>query len=190
MSEQEILTEDENKAVDVVRVVMGVGGLVALVIGLLIVFNPLESGSVMMNILAVVLGCYLVIAGLVYLGAMMFTKTMSGWRRLGTALLGLLYLVAGVLVFVNLSSIATVLALFLSVFIGITWVVEGVLAFMSMGEARSKVWSLIYGLLSIVAGLILVIAPVLGAVTLWLLLGISMAVMGAVQMVRAFTLKP
>ena len=65
MSEQELLVESEKKAVDVVRVVMGVGGLAALVIGLLIVFNPLESGTIMMKILAIVLGSYLVIAGLV-----------------------------------------------------------------------------------------------------------------------------
>src|SRR5690606_16067978 len=143
----------------------------------------------MMEILAIALGCYLVIAGLVFLGSMVFSKTMGGWRRVGNALLGLLYLVAGILVFGNLGGMAAALALFLSIFIGITWIVEGVLAFAAARSSQNKVWTIIYGVVSVLAGIVLVVAPLLAVVTLWLLLGISMAAMGVVQMVRAFTVK-
>ena len=189
MSEEPTIIDSERKAVDIVRVVMGVGGLVALVLGLLIIFNPVESGAVMMQILTVVLAIYLVIAGFVFLGSMMFSKTMGGWRRLGAALLGLLYLIAGIVAFGNISNIAVVLAVFLAVFIGVTWIIEGVLAFVSLKHSRSKTWTVIYGIISVLAGLVLVISPLVGAVTLWLILGVSLAVMGLIQVIRAFTLK-
>src|SRR5690606_21296760 len=78
MTTQDPIVIDQRKTVDIVRIVMGVGGLIALVLGLLIVFNPIESGTVLMKIVAVALGCYLVIAGLVFLGSMVFSKTMGG----------------------------------------------------------------------------------------------------------------
>ena len=43
---------------------------------------------------------------------------------------------------------------------------------------------------SIIAGIVLIVTPLVAAITLWILVGASLAVMGVVQIVRAFTLKP
>lgn len=139
MSEQETIVVDGRKATDLVRTIMGIGGLVALVIGVLILINPVQSGAVMMKVIAVILGIYLVIAGLVFLGSMVFSKTMSGWRRVGNAVLGLLYLIAGIIVFGNVENTAVVLAAFLSIFIGVMWIFEGVMAFASAKRDRKSV---------------------------------------------------
>ena len=80
MSEQETIVIDGRKTTDVIRTVMGVGGLVALVIGVLILINPVESGAVMMGFVAIMFAIYMVVAGLVFLGSMIFSKTMGGWR--------------------------------------------------------------------------------------------------------------
>ncbi len=53
MTEQETFVVDGRKATDLVRTVMGIGGLVALVIGALILINPVESGAVMMKFIAI-----------------------------------------------------------------------------------------------------------------------------------------
>lgn len=190
MSEQETIVIDGRKATDVVRTVMGVGGLVALVIGVLILLNPVESGAVMMKFVAIILAIYMVITGLVFLGSMIFSKTMSGWRRAGNALLGLLYLIAGIIIFGNLGATAAVLTAVLSIFIGVLWIFEGIMSFAAARESKSKTWSIIYGIVSIIAGIVLIVTPLIAAVTLWILVGASMAVMGVVQIVRAFTLKP
>ena len=85
MSEQETIVIDGRKTTDVIRTVMGVGGLVALVIGVLILINPVESGAVMMGFVAIMFAIYMVVAGLVFLGSMIFSKTMpslpheTGW---------------------------------------------------------------------------------------------------------------
>lgn len=190
MSEQETIVLDARKSTDILRVVMGVGGLVALVIGVLILINPVASGAVMMKFVSIVLAIYMVIAGLVFLGSMIFSKAMSGWRRVGNALLGLLYLIAGIIIFANLGTTAAVLTAFLSIFIGVVWIFEGIMSFAAAKESPSKTWSIIYGIISLIAGIVLIVTPLVAAVTLWILVGASMAVMGVVQIVRAFTLKP
>lgn len=189
MSEQETIVIDGRKATDVIRTIMGVGGLVALVIGVLILINPVESGAVMMKFVAIVLAIYMVIAGIVFLGSMIFSKTMGGWRRVGNAVLGLLYLIAGIIIFGNLGATAAALTMVLSIFIGILWIFEGIMSFAAARESKSKTWSIIYGIVSIIAGIVLIVTPLVAAVTLWILVGASMAVMGVVQIVRAFTLK-
>lgn len=190
MSEQETIVVDGRKATDLLRTVMGIGGLVALVVGLLIIFNPVQSGAAVMTFVAIILAIYMVVAGLVFLGSIIFSKTMSGWRRAGNAVLGLIYLVVGIIVFGNLENTAAVLAAFLSIVIGVGWIFEGVLAFASVKQSRSKTWSIIYGIISVIAGIVLIFSPILGAVTLWIILGASMVAMGLIQIVRAFTLKP
>ncbi|MCA0379409.1 MAG: DUF308 domain-containing protein [Actinobacteria bacterium] len=190
MAEQETIVIDGRKATDVIRTIMGVGGLVSLVIGVLILINPVQSGAVMMKFVAIIFAIYMTVTGLVFLGSMIFSKTMSGWRRVGNAVLGLLYLIAGIIVFGNLGATAAVLTAVLSIFIGVLWIFEGIMSFAAARESKSKTWSIIYGSVSIIAGIVLIVTPLAAAVTLWLLVGISMAIMGVVQIVRAFTLKP
>ena len=190
MAEQETIVIDGRKATDVIRTIMGVGGLVSLVIGVLILINPVQSGAVMMKFVAIIFAIYMTVTGLVFLGSMIFSKTMSGWRRVGNAVLGLLYLIAGIIVFGNLGATAAVLTAVLSIFIGVLWIFEGIMSFAAASESKSKTWSIIYGIVSIIAGIVLIVTPLVAAVTLWILVGASLAVMGVVQIVRAFTLKP
>ncbi len=177
------------RAVNAVRVALGVGGLVALVIGLIILFNPVGSGVVAMQIVAVIVAIYFVIAGLVYIGSMVFSREMSGWRRVGYALLGLLYLIAGIVAFGNINTFAAVLATFLAIFIGVVWVFEGVLAFTSVKQSPAKALTVIYGIVSIIAGIVLIFSPLFAVVALWIILGVSLVLMGLVQIVRAFKMK-
>lgn len=172
------------------RVTLGVIGLFAAVIGLLILFFPGESGIIAMDILAAMLAVYALIVGIAYIGNAIFSKTLRGWARVGNALLGLLYILAAVVITINLTETAAVLAIFIAIFIGVAWLFEGVMALSTLNESPSKGWSAFYGIVSIIAGLSLAISPLLGAVMLWWLLGIMLLVLGIMQIVRAFTIKP
>ena len=180
----------ENRAVDAIRTMLGVGGLVALIVGILILVNPVKSGAIMMQIVSVIVALYAAGVGVVYLGSALFSKTMKGWPRTGNVVLGLLYIVGAVIIFANLSATAAVLTAFLSIMIGVLWIIEGIFSFTTLKESGHRVLTIIYGIISVVAGLVLILSPLLGAITLWLLLGLSMIVMGAVQIVRAFVFKP
>jgi len=189
MSETDQLSTSEKRGVDAVRIALGLGGLIALILGILIMVNPVKSGAIMMQIVAVIVAVYMVGVGAVYLGAAIFSKTMKGWPRTGNILLGILYIIAGIILFSNIAAAAAVLAVFLSIIIGIMWIIEGVLAFTTVKSTGHPVLTVIYGIVSVVAGLVLIFSPLLGAVTLWLLIGIGMAVMGVIQIVRAFSVK-
>lgn len=190
MTDHETISiQEERRAVDAVRTMLGLGGLVALVLGILILVNPVKSGAIVMQIVAVIVSVYMVGSGAVYLGSAIFSKSLKGWPRTGHALLGLLYVVAGVILFSNLTATAVFLAVFLSVLIGVMWIIEAVVALSTLKGTGHKALTVIYAVISLLAGVVLILSPLLGVVTLWLLIGISMIVMGAMQMVRAFSVK-
>lgn len=170
---------------DGMRTALGIAGLVAVLLGLLIIIFPAQSGSVVMQIIAAIMAAYALVAGAVYLGMSFFGKSLGGWARVGNILLGVLYLVGGIVMMANLGAAAAVLAILLSVTVGVLWLLEGALALTLLKASPNRVWTIIYAVVSLVAGAVLLLSPLLGAVTLWLLLGVSMLVMGIVQVVRA-----
>lgn len=188
-TEKDPVVTAERQAVDGVRVMFGVGGLIAVIIGVLIMVNPLQSAEFFAKVLAVILAIYLVVMGVVYLGTAIFSKTVGGWARTGNILLGLLYIIAAVILFANLGLASTVLLVFIAILIGIMWIVEGVLSFTTVKSSGHPVLAIVYGIVSIIAGGVLIFSSALGIAVLVLMIGISLIVLGVVQVVRAFTIK-
>lgn len=174
--------ELSKSAINTVRATLGISGVVALIVGLLITFWPKDSAVVLTAILAV----YFLIAGIAYLGLGIFSKGISGGARALDIILGLLFIVGAVLAFANLSATTAFLGLFIGILIGVLWIVEGVVALVQLGDAPSKGWAVFFAILSILAGLVLLFSP-LYVVALWWLIGIALIVLGIVQIVRAFT---
>ncbi len=169
---------------DAVRTALGTGGLVAVALGIFILLYPNKSADVAMKIVAVVIAIYALVIGIVYLSTAFFSKNLKGWARTSPILLGVIYVIAGIVLLANLRLAGAVIAIFLSVTIGVVWLVEGVMAFVAMSRGGKNGWNIFYGVISIIAGLSLIIMPIAGAFTLWWLLGISLVVLGAVQIVR------
>lgn len=178
-----------NREGDGVRIAFGVGGLIAVVLGLLVLFFPLKSGAIALQIVAAIIAAYALVMGVVYIGSAIFSRALGGWARTGHILLGLLYIVGGIIMMVNLAATAAVLTVFLTVIIGVLWLFEGIMAFTTLKQSNNKVWTVIFGIVSVIAGLVLMFSPLMSAVTLWVLLGIAMVVLGIVQVVRAFSMK-
>jgi len=167
-----------------IRITLAVSGALALIAGIILLVWPLKSAVIITGIFA----AYLIVAGVVYIGLGIFSGKQGGWARVGHVLLGLLYIVAGVIAFANLQTAAVALALITVIFIGVSWIVDGVVSLTLLGQDGSKVWTLLYALLSIVAGIVLVASGLMGALFLWLFMGISLVVLGLLQIVRAITL--
>ena len=137
------------------RVLFGVGGLIAVVLGVFVLFAPIASGKTVLLIGAALIGIYAVVTGLVYLGVAIFTKGTKGWSRLGHSLLGLLYVIGGAVIFSNLLFSGGVLALFLAITLGVLWIFEAIVALASLKRSRYKGWTIAYAIISIIAGLVL-----------------------------------
>lgn len=167
-----------------IRITLAVSGAVALIAGIVLLVWPLKTAVLVTGIIA----AYLIIAGLVYIGLGIFSGKKGGWARVGHIVLGLLYVVAGVIAFLNLTAATVTLALVTAIFLGISWIVDGVVALTLLNKDGSKAWTIIYAILSIAAGIIVLFSPLLAAVALWWVLGITLVVLGVIQIVRAITL--
>lgn len=167
-----------------IRISLAVAGVLALVAGIVLLVWPVKSAVIVTAIFA----SYLVVAGLVYIGLGIFSSAKGGWARVGHIVLGLLYVAAGIIAFFNLNAAAATLAFVVVIFIGISWIVDGVVALTLLGSDGSRVWTVLYALLSIVAGIIVLFSPLIAGFAFWLLLGVSLIVLGIIQIVRAFTL--
>ncbi|MFK4834360.1 HdeD family acid-resistance protein [Microbacterium sp. ZW T2_14] len=178
-------SEAEKSAVNGIRTALGVGGVLALIVGILILVWPGKTAAVVTVIIAI----YAIAAGLVYAGLGIFSKTKGGWARVGHIALGILFIIAGVVALFNIGQTTAWLALFLGILIGIMWIVEGIVALSTLGDAASKGWSIFFAILSIVAGIIVLFSPIWGVIVLWWILGISLIVLGIINIVRAFTFK-
>jgi uncharacterized membrane protein HdeD (DUF308 family) len=178
-------SEAEKSAVNGIRTALGVGGVLALIVGILILVWPGKTAAVVTVIIAI----YAIAAGLVYAGLGIFSKTKGGWARVGHIALGILFIIAGIVALFNIGQTTAWLALFLGILIGIMWIVEGIVALSTLGDAASKGWSIFFAILSIIAGIIVLFAPVWGVIVLWWILGISLIVLGIINIVRAFTFK-
>jgi uncharacterized membrane protein HdeD (DUF308 family) len=167
-----------------IRVALAVSGVIALIAGLVLLIWPVKSAVIVTAIFAT----YLIIAGLVYIGLGIFSGAKGGWSRVGHIVLGLVYIVAGVIAYANLGAAAATLAFVVVIFIGISWIVDGVVSLSLLGRDGSRVWTLLYALLSIIAGVVVLFSPIIAGLAFWLLLGISLVALGIVQIVRAITL--
>lgn len=171
-------------ATNVVRIAIGLAGLTALIVGILILVWPAKTAVVVTAIIAI----YAILTGLVYGAMTLFSKAKSGWWRIGHAILALIFVAAGISALSSLRATAAFLALFLAILVGMMWIIEGVVSLTTLGQSQSKGWTVFFAVLSIVAGMMLFISPVWGAIVLWWLLGISFVILGAIQIGRALTI--
>lgn len=173
----------KKSSTNVIRIVLGIGGLVALVLGILVLVWPLKTAAIITILIAI----YAVVAGLIYLGTGIFSKGLGVWARIGHIVLGALFIAAGIIAFLNPGDATLVLAFVVVIFIGVSWIVEGIVALTLLGQVASKGWTIFYAIVSIIAGIFILFAPLWAAALLWLFLGIALIVLGIIQIIRAFT---
>ncbi|MFT3798940.1 HdeD family acid-resistance protein [Microbacterium sp.] len=176
-------TSFEKSSVNGIRIALGLAGLLTLIAGVLVLAWPGQTAAVVTGIIAI----YIIATGLVYAGLGIFSKTKGGWARIGHIVLGLLFVISGIVAFANLTATKLLLAMFVAILVGISWIIEGVVSLSTIGDSGSKVWTVIFAIISIIAGGYLLLSPLWGAVVLWWLLGIMLIAMGLVNVIRAFT---
>lgn len=166
------------------RLTLALSGVVALVAGVVVLVWPGKSAVIVTGILA----AYLIIAGIVYIGLGIFSAKGGGWARAGHIVLGLLYIVAGVIAFTNLAAAAATLAVVVVVFVGVSWIIDGIVSLTLLGTDSARVWTLLYAILSIIAGIYVLFNVLVAGLALWIFLGVSLVVLGVAQIVRAITI--
>ena len=160
------------------RIALGVGGLASVVFGVLILVWPEHTA---MAIVAIFVALWTLVAGLGNIAVGVFGSS-PGKRRIMYLVLGVVFLIAGIVAWANLGVATGVLAITIGVVVGLAWIVEGAV---SLVTSPGGAWPVIHGVISVLAGVVVLLAPFWAAALLWLWLGISLVVVGIVQIVRA-----
>lgn len=158
--------------------------IVAIVAGVCLLAWPGHT----LAVVAVILGLYFIVDAIVRLVALFRIKGISdGWRVL-QILLSILVLVAGILVLRAPVASGAWLSIYLTILIGISWILEGMMSFATAAAQLAPGWSIFYGLLSIIAGVVVLASPIWSAEFFIIFAGVSLIVLGVSAAVRAFAL--
>jgi uncharacterized membrane protein HdeD (DUF308 family) len=170
-------------AINGIRLAFGIGGIVALILGIILLVWPAKT----LGVVAIFLGIYFLVAGVIRLAMGIFSKGISGGMRTLDILLGVLLIVAGVIALKNVAATTAALLILIVAVIGVGWIIEGVLAIVESRGAPSSGWAITSGIISIIAGIVVLVVPGWSAVWLVLMAGIVLIIVGILGIVRAFT---
>ena len=159
-------------------------GIITLLAGLLTLAWPGRT----IVVVAVLFGIQLVVAGIFRFIAALAADEESGGSRALLALLGVLSFIVGLYALRNVLVTIAALALLLGIF----WIVNGAVeafAALSHRGMQGRGWTVFMGLLSVVAGVVVLVYPSISLATLAVVLGFWLLVYGIMEIVLAFRLR-
>jgi uncharacterized membrane protein HdeD (DUF308 family) len=159
-------------------------GIVSVLAGLAALFWPGET----VLVLGVIFGIQLVVSGVFELVEALSAAYGTSGARWLTAILGGLSIVVGIILVRHILLSVLVLGLVL----GIYWIVHGVMRVFAAAAHREmpgRGWVVVAGVLSVIAGVIVLAFPVPSLVLLAIVLGIWLIVYGLIEIVAAFRLR-
>jgi uncharacterized membrane protein HdeD (DUF308 family) len=159
-------------------------GILTLLAGIAVLAWPSET----LLVIAVLFGVQLIISGIVRFVGALASDDLTGGTRVMLALLGVLSIIIGL--WAVRHAVLTLVALI--VFLGIFWVINGLIeifAALSHRDMPDRGWSVLMGVLSAIAGIIVLAYPGLTLVGLAVILGIWLLVFGILEIVAAFRLR-
>lgn len=160
-----------------------VSGILAVILGVLALVWP----GITILVAATFFAAYLLITGISQLVLAFSIRSSVGGRVL-LFIGGAAALVLAVLCFVSLQNSFELLA----IWIGVGFIFRGVATTMSaIGDPSlpGRVWEIIIGIISVIAGIIMFVAPLEGLVALAQVTGIILIVVGVFEVISAFAIR-
>ncbi|MEU7071364.1 HdeD family acid-resistance protein [Streptomyces narbonensis] len=163
--------------------VLLVAGLVSAVLGIMVLAWPDAS----LAVAGVLFGLYLLISGVMQLVAAFGTHATTALRVMAF-ISGALAILLGLFCFRGAMQSALLLALW----IGIGWLFRGItqtVAAASDPAMPARGWQIFLGIVSAVAGVVLIVSPLESVTVLTVLAGIWLIMVGLVEIVTAFMIR-
>jgi len=160
------------------RLSWGIRAAAALIIGIIVLVWPQSTISV----LAVLLGIYFLILGLLRIVQGIFMKDLNAGGRIANFIIGGLILVAGLVVIRN--PFAT--AVFVVIIVGVSWIFEGIATLVNTARGYGDGVSIVVGLLILVAGIIVVLFASGATIAYAIFLGITLIFVAILDVVMLF----
>jgi len=159
-------------------------GIITLLVGVAALAWPGRT----LVVIAVLFGIQLVVMGIFRFAGAFASDDLTGGTRVLLALLGVLSLIIGLYAVRHV--LITLLALVL--LLGIFWTVSGAVELftaISHREMRNRGWNAVMGIVSILAGIVVLAYPAISLVTLAVVLGVWLIIFGAMQVTAAFRIR-
>ncbi len=155
-------------------------GALTLILGVIVSFHPTAS----LNVVAVLLGVLMILSGLFHLVRVFDADEL---HRVWDGIAGLLFIVIGVVLIRHLHLTRALIGLF----IGITWIVQGLAALIAgvSGTRTGRAWLIVFGAVSVIAGIVVAATPASSLDVLATLLGIWFVIMGIFEIAGGFVLR-
>jgi uncharacterized membrane protein HdeD (DUF308 family) len=156
-------------------------GVATLILGLIVSFHPTTS----LNVIAVLLGILMIISGIFHLVRVLDTAEQ---HRVWLGISGLLFIALGAVLIRHLHLTLAIIGLI----IGLTWICQGVsalIASLAGGLREGRAWWIFFGLVSLIAGIVVISSPVPSITVLAVLTGTWFVVMGLFEIGGAFILR-
>jgi uncharacterized membrane protein HdeD (DUF308 family) len=156
-------------------------GALTLILGIVVAFHP--GGS--LNVAAVLLGVLMILSGIFHL-IRVFDPEEAHRVWLGIA--GLMFIVVGVVLIRHLHLTVAIVGLI----VGITWIVQGLAALIggiSSDAREGRAWWIAFGVISVIAGIVVAANPSSSLTVLAILLGIWFIVMGIFEIIGGLMLR-
>ncbi|MFE4665970.1 HdeD family acid-resistance protein [Streptomyces sp. NPDC056716] len=160
-----------------------VTGIASLILGVLILVWPSAS----LRVAGILFGLYLLISGIFQLAAAFGTHRTTSLRVLAF-ISGAVSIVLGLFCFRGLTQTILLLALW----IGIGWLIRGItqtLAASSDSAMPARGWQIFLGIVTFLAGIVLIVSPFESIAVLTLVAGIWLLAVGIVEIITAVMMR-
>jgi len=139
-------------------------------------------------VVAVLFGIQLIVTGIFRFAAAFASDDVTGGTRVLLAVLGVFSLIIGLYAVRHV--LITLLAL--ALLLGIFWIISGAVELftaLSHRGMRGRGWTATMGILSILAGIVVLVYPSITLLVLAVVLGVWLLVFGAMQIILAFQIR-
>ncbi len=159
-------------------------GIFGVILGLLALFMP----GVTFTTLIIFLGAYLLIDGIFsIISAINARKTLDAWGwYLASGILGIL---VGILTFYSPFATALALLYLIAFWVIVAGIIEIVIAVRLRKEIKGEGWYIAGGLLTVIFGVLILVNPIAGALTLTMIFGIYALIFGIMLIYLGIKLK-
>jgi uncharacterized membrane protein HdeD (DUF308 family) len=158
-------------------------GLLAIAVGVIVMAWPDRT----LRVVGILFGIYLLVSGFLEILVAFAPDQRTGMRVLAVVT-GALSILLGLLCFRGVFESILLLALW----IGFGWLIRGIARAVAAASAPyepHRGWQIFGGVLLAVAGVVVIVSPVASLLTLALLVGIWLVVLGVWQIIEAFTVR-
>jgi uncharacterized membrane protein HdeD (DUF308 family) len=156
-------------------------GLITVILGVIVTALPEQS----LKVIAILLGVLMLVSGLYHLVSVFGSGEQ---QRLWHGLAGLLFIAVGVVLIRHLSLTLA----FIGLVIGFTWIVQGVSLLLAGASGRlpgARGLTMVFGVISLIAGIVVVASPISSVTVLAVLTGIWFIVMGLMETFAALVVR-